>query len=249
MKPSLILVSGWAMPAPVLAPLTDQLAADFNINCLTLPGLSSEAAKESDETCSWDSLVNLLHQQVQLAGKDSVTLVGWSLGAQLCTLYASRYPESVNALVTLGGNPCFVQRQEWNQAMDIDVFNSFCQQAETSLALTLRQFSGLCTRGSAAMRQQSRDIQHYLKAAELQGPVLVTLLQRLNDDLRPVLSNVQCPVTHLLGEKDALVPVSVRDHLQSEWPRHKVESFAGGHTFFLDDPATIAAKIKATSRL
>ncbi|WP_461537521.1 alpha/beta fold hydrolase [Spongorhabdus nitratireducens] len=249
MKPSLILVSGWAMPESVLEPLADQLAADFNVSRMALPGFSSESVNECTDTCSWDSLVNLLHQKVQDTEATSVTLVGWSLGAQLCALYASRYPESVNALVTLGGNPCFVQRQDWEHAMKVDVFNAFYQQSETNLALTLRQFAGLCTKGSSAMRQQSRDIQTQLKAAAPQDIVLVPLLQRLNDDFRPVLSDVQCPVTHLLGEKDALVPVSVRDDMLSAWPEHRVETFAGGHTFFLDDPVTIAARIKAASHL
>ncbi len=241
MKPSLALVSGWGMPADVMQPLADALADNFNVSVLTLPGFADKELSG----CDWETLVSNLNQQLSSITDTTttgITLAGWSLGAQLCTLYASHYPDKVNHLITLAGNPCFMQRDDWPAAMPADTFDTFVSNANQNINTTLKQFVGLCTKGSSHQRQQTRDIRALLQTNTV-SESLAPLLQRLGDDLRPALSDVQCPVTHLLGTDDALVPAAMANSLQQRWPSHDVQTFAGGHTFFLDAPETIATRI------
>ena len=241
MKPSLVLISGWAMTTEVMQPLADALAVHFSVSVLAL----SELAEEPPSGNRWEILLNNLDQHISSTVKpaeDNVTLVGWSMGAQLSTLYASHYPAKINSLITLAGNPCFVQKTGWTAAMLPETFNTFANSANEDIRLTLKQFVGLCTKGSHNQRQQTRHIRTQLKSAPLNDH-LAALLQRLGDDLRPALSDVQCPVTHLLGSRDALVPVELATTLQKYWPSHDVHTCAGGHTFFLDEPEAVMTRI------
>ena len=205
----IVLISGWAMPAGAMAALAEALDSDHRrVAIVQLPGLVRvpEAYRKDYD---WDSLLAYLDQQ--LLEKPAV-LVGWSLGGMLATLYASRYPDQVAAVVNLAANACFVRNETWAEGMEPELFARFCQGMSRSREKTLQQFSLLCTLGNAGHKAQAKALQAVMSEADLdhqaEDETLLPLLALLGaSDIRSALADIRCPVTHMFGKDDALVPV------------------------------------------
>ncbi|WBA82436.1 alpha/beta fold hydrolase [Endozoicomonas sp. GU-1] len=245
----IVLISGWAMPAGAMASLADALDVDHRrVSIVELPGLvrESQAYKTSHD---WHSLLTYLDHQ--LFEKPAV-LVGWSLGGMLAALYASRYPDNVAAVVNLGANACFVQSDSWQQAMDPTLFASFYQGMSQSRDKTLQQFVLLCSSGSPRRKELSKALQALLSDADLdhqaEDSTLLSLLGILGkSDLRSVFGDIRCPVTHLFGKDDALVPVGAADAIEQAFAKHRVQVLDGGHCFFMDDPEPVISEVRRLS--
>lgn len=245
----IVLISGWAMPAGAMESLAQALDADHRrVSIVELPGLvrESEACKISHD---WNSLLTYLDHQ--LFEKPAV-LVGWSLGGMLATLYASRYPNNVAAVVNLGVNACFVQKDSWQQAMDPTLFASFYQGMSQSRDKTLQQFVLLCSSGSPRRKELSKALQALLSDADLEhqaeDSTLLSLLGLLGkSDIRSAFADIHCPVTHLFGNEDALVPVEAARAIEQGFPRHRVQVLDGGHCFFMDNPEPVVSEVRRLS--
>ncbi|MFK0570868.1 alpha/beta fold hydrolase [Endozoicomonas sp.] len=242
----IVLISGWAMPAGVMEALAEALDADHRrVSIVELPGLVMESEANKIQY-DWDSLLQYLDQQLF---EKPIVLVGWSLGGMLATLYASRYPDKVAGVVNLAVNGCFVKRHDWPDAMDPSLFTSFYEGMAQSCKQTLQEFSLLCSAGSARRKEQARTLQALMADADFenqaQGDTLLRLLALLGkSDIRSALADIRCPVTHLFGQDDALVPVTAAHAIEQQFPRHRVNVVAGGHGFFMDDPASVVREIQ-----
>lgn len=238
----IVLISGWAMPAGAMEKLAEALDEEHRrVSIVQLPGLvkEPEAYKIKHD---WDSLLGYLDQQIF---EKPVVLVGWSLGGILATLYGSRYPDKVAAVVNLAANGCFVQNHSWPDGMDPALFSSFYEGMSQACEKTLQQFSLLCSSGSPARKERARTFQSLMADAEIEPDSLLTLLELLGkSDIRSALADIRCPVTHLFGKDDALVPATAAKIIQDQFPRHRVNVVEGGHGFFMDDPALVVREIQ-----
>lgn len=241
----IVLISGWAMPAGVMETLADALDAEHRrVSIVQLPGLvmESEAYKVDYD---WDSLLGYLDQQLF---EKPVVLVGWSLGGMLATLFASRYPDKVSAVVNIATNACFVKHHDWPEAMDSSLFSSFYEGMAQSHEKTLQQFSLLCSSGSSMRKEQARQLKALISDTDIELDILQRLLEMLGkSDIRSALSDIRCPVTHLFGKDDALVPTAAAISMEQLFPGHRVLVFDGGHGFFMDDPAPVVREIQRLS--
>ena len=237
----IVLISGWAMPAGTMESLAEALDADHRrVSIIQLPGLVSEL-DDYRTPYDWKVLLDYLDQQ--LFEKPAI-LVGWSLGGMLATLYASRHPEHVAGVINMSSNVCFVQRSEWPEAMSPALFASFSEGLAESVGKTLRQFVLLCASGSAERKAHIAALQSLIDDAELDNNTLQELLAILgNSDLRSALSDIRCPITHLFGESDGLVPASAANLIEAHYPQHRVQVFKGGHNFFMDDPQAVVREV------
>jgi len=228
----IILISGWAMPAAVMEPLSQALQADHPVSIVQLPGLTGESTSYSQET-----LLAWLDQQLPA---QPAILMGWSLGGVLAINYASRFPNKIIAVVNMAANACFVANEHWPEAMAPELFARFCQGLSDDHARTLQQFSLLCSAGSTNPRAQARALQQAIVRCQPEPEVLLNLLTILGEsDLCTALANIRCPISHLFARDDALVPVAAAAAFRQQFPTHRAQAVVGGHSFFLDDPALV----------
>ena len=239
-QPAVVLISGWAMPAIAMERLAEVLDADDRrVSVVQLPGLVGE---EPVKEYSWDSLLDYL--DLHLFEKP-VVLVGWSMGGMLASLYASRHPENVAGVVTLSSNACFVKNDSWPTAMEPAIFAGFQAGLAQDCAATLQQFTMLCSAGSENRKTRMQELQSMMAETEQESAILQCMLQLLGSiDLRSVLADIRCPVVHVLGKNDALVPESAAEQLGETYPRHRVHLVNGGHCFFMDDPSLVVREIQ-----
>ncbi len=244
MNQPVVLISGWAMPAMAMERLAEALDADHRrVSVIQLPGLVSEPASGYN----WETLLEYLDQQ--LFEKPSI-LVGWSLGGTLASIYASRHPENVSGVLTLGTNARFVSDSSWPTAMAPVMFTGFQDGMKENWQQTLDQFVMLCSAGSPDRKALARELKELLDEAEVEPAILLSLLQLLGaSDIRSVLADIRCPVIHMLGKGDALVPDTAAEALSDRFPSQRVQLVDGGHCFFMENPDTVVREIHNLCRL
>ena len=237
----IVLISGWAMPAGVMETLAEALDADHRrVSIVQLPGLVSEL-EAYRKPYDWNVLLEYLDQQLF---EKPVVLVGWSLGGMLATLYASRHPDQVAGVVNLAANACFVQKPDWPEAISPALFTSFSEGLAESAGKTLRQFALLCASGSPKRKAHISTLQSLVDEAELDAKTLQELLVLLGtSDVRSALADLRCPVSHVFGKEDGLVPASAAALIEARYPQHRVQVLEGGHNFFMDDPGAVVREV------
>ena len=210
----MILLGGWGMPVGVLEPLRLALGV------------------RPEHCWSLDRSLQELRQRILTEVEPGTLLIGWSLGGSLAIDLAAQLQDRITAVVTIGTNPCFLQRSSWTQAYDPELFQAFAAALQADPQATLQQFAALATLGSRYQREELRWLRGQLEPEQLFTlPVLQETLAALASwDLRAALTNLSIPVFHLLGEHDALVPVGVGADLQAMQDGAQVQVIEGmGH--------------------
>ncbi|PJE79828.1 Pimeloyl-[acyl-carrier protein] methyl ester esterase [invertebrate metagenome] len=263
MIPPVVVLSGWAMPVSVLKPLMDKLANHVTVTGLSLPGINdfvqydkpvrSEAlfqtdhvgcgqkSDPNDELVTWPMLARYLDNYLP---EYPAVLVGWSFGGTLVIRYAASHPEKVAGVVTMATNPSFVRCKQWPSAMNPPVFEHFCEQFVQNPTSTLKRFARMCSEGS----QFPLQIAHVIKQVWQQTQLDKSLLDRLQRflgmaDVTASLASLRCPVSHLLGCNDVLVPAEVNKFIKQNYPEHHVSLTRGGHAFCMENPQWAAAQV------
>ncbi len=234
----IVLVHGWAMHAGIWREFAEQLAVDYRVICVDLPGhgRSEKIAPFTLERVSAE-LVNAIPEQ-------SCCWLGWSLGVTVVLDIAARYPERVSSLVLLAGNPSFsaaatgrlsAAQTQW-PGMAIRLLDDFADYLQGNCQATLLRFLSLQVNGLP----EQKNLLRALKTAvfECDAPDQSTLLGGLEvlkrADLRPVLSGLNIPVSVILGGLDTLVPAAVGQKMQQLLPSLELNIIdRAGHVPFL----------------
>lgn len=210
----IVLLNGWCMSDNVWEPLLPTLQSLTDVYVLTVT--------------QYQPLDALCETIISQLPKRSV-LLGWSLGGMIATHIAAHFPQRVEALVTLASNAQFVADDGWDHGMAQGVFAAFYQSWKGHPQKTRQRFLALIAQGD----EQAREQQRYLTALERDESstslaswrdnpsnalVGLALLREIKN--QPVITHIQCPVLHCYGDSDALVPVSVVEHMRVQAPQH-----------------------------
>ena len=228
--PPLVLVHGWGLHSGVWGRFADQLAQHFQVTCIDLPGYGlSPICGEF----TLDNISTLLAETVT----DACCWLGWSLGASVVLDLAVRFPERVNCLVLLAGNPCFVQTSEHSQwpGMPVSMFEQFSTHLWRDPERTLAQFLALQVHGLPEAKIYLKQLKQMVSNYPM--PSLPLLKAGLDILRQSHLQNLQAishlPISVILAEQDHLVPVSVQ-HTLVHYPLLNVQVIEGaGHAVFL----------------
>lgn len=225
----LILLHGWAMHSGVWFDFAQQLAKKYTVTCVDLPG---HGFSHSVEPYTLEYVCEALVRELPDA---KFALLGWSLGASVAIQIACQYPERVNKLILLAGNPCFVEQPKW-PGMKKSIFHKFAQNLSTNCAQTMEQFMALQVARLDEPLQIIKILKKYLSSAPLPTESVLTHALAILEqaDLRKELHAIQCPVISIFGEKDVLVPVQVDEEMQKIIPDYSSKTIVGaGHAPFL----------------
>lgn len=229
--PWLVLLHGWGMDRSVWDACRSW-GRHFRVRTIDLPGFGASAA------LGWPMVDTLLDGLAAALPAQSV-LVGWSLGGQLATLLAARYPQRVTALVTIASNPYFLATPDW-PGMDAGQARDFHRLVQQKGAAGLRRFAMLVAHGDRRERAVLESLRRPSIAPAGDSSLLASLdtLERL--DTRAALQALPMPVTHVLGGCDALVPAALAASLRAACPQHRVQVLDGlSHAPFVSDPEAV----------
>ena len=207
-----VFVHGWGMNSAVWDSFIEQLPETIEPVCIDLPGHGEFNQADFGDL---QDLVDHLLEQSGVVLNSAAIWVGWSLGALPVLELARQHPETVDKVILMASNPCFVIRDDWQTAVKESVFDLFADNLQQNIEKTLQRFLSLQVRGMA----ESRDVLRILRAAIVgQGlpssKALSAGLQVLKySDLREQVKQLTMPQLWLLGEGDSLVPVALNDYL------------------------------------
>jgi len=235
----IVLVHGWAMHSGIWRDFAGQLAQNYQVTCIDLPG---HGRSEKIDSFTLERISDVL---VNAVSDESSCWLGWSLGATVVLDIARRFPERVNSLVLLAGNPSFTQKAQWT-GMNVDLLDAFADQLNEDSQATLLRFLSLQVNNLPDYKALLRALKSAI--LECEAPDYETLQGGLeilkHADLRPALSGTNVPVSVILGTRDALVPVSAGQNMQALAPAITLNIIdKAGHVPFLSHPQDVLAII------
>lgn len=234
MKPEMVIINGWAMPAGVWGELRAWLELHFTVTWFDLDSNKSLAG--------WC-------QTLIANTPSSAVWLGWSLGGELVMEVARVAPEKVKQLLLLTTTPCFLKKPGWDCGQDEVALNNLRLLVSKGSASLIKRFALLQTVGSVGERSDSRAMLQLMDEGEaVYGKeVLQSGLNLLAQiDQRQWLTEASIPVNFILGEVDTVVVVKT-ENLKAINPALSVTVIPGmGHFPFL---ASCAAVGECLSRI
>ncbi len=210
----IVLLHGWAMHTGIWRTFAKKLAQNYQVICLDLP---SHGRSDLLPKFELDSINKAL---INAFPKEPCTVLGWSLGGTIALDLARRFPHRIHKLILLASNPCFVKKENW-VGMELKLLHRFTNNLMIDCQLTLLRFLSLQILGLANYKSMVKTLKIALQ--ETPAPEQSVLEQGLTilkeTDLRVVVSESDCPLLLILGDRDTLVPVAVGEQMQALHPK------------------------------
>ena len=239
----LVLLHGWGLNAEVWHCISEELASDFTLHLVDLPGFGRSRGFGAM------SLDDMARQVLDAAPQNAIWL-GWSLGGLVASQIALSQPERVKALVTVASSPCFSAQEAW-PGIKPDVLASFQQQLSEDFQRTVERFLALQTMGTETARQDARTLKQTVLSLPMpEVEVLNGGLEILKTvDLREPLASLAMPHLRIYGYLDGLVPRKVVPLLDALWPESESQVIAkAAHSPFISHPVEFCSALIALSQ-
>lgn len=240
--PNLLLIHGWGAHSGVWSGVREELAENFCVTCIDLPGHGRSAYKYS----AMESLPSLA-EAVLAEAPEHASWLGWSLGGLVAQQAALLEPARIEKLILLGSTPSFIIRDGWPCAVEADVFEAFHQDLIKDASRTLLRFIALQTRGSKQASDDSRLLKKILLQPAPSSEALQTGLRILRQaDLREQVSEISAPVLLLAGMRDTLLPNGALTKIAGLFKNAMYEQIEkAGHAPFLSHREVTLKAIKS----
>lgn len=238
--PDLVLLHGWGMHGGVWEPIVPQLAEEFRLHIVDLPGLG-----HSDAIHPY--AIEALTDAVAQAMPAEAAVCGWSFGGLIAMQWGLRRPQQVRRLILAGSTPRFVNGDGWDCGIDPAVFVQFADQMRQDYRGTMSRFLALQAHGGDAAKETIRLLrERFFERGEPQADVLQAGLEiLLQTDMRKQLQQLQTPTLVLHGDYDKLAPVAASWWFEENLPSVRVEVRHGAsHAPFLSHPSWFVAAMK-----
>ena len=167
------------------------------------------------------------------------------MGATVVLDIADRFPERVNSLILLAGNPSFTQTAQW-PGMNVSLLDAFADKLNEDCQATLLRFLSLQVNNLPDNKALLRALKSAIMECDApDDDILRGGLEILKHaDLRPVLADTSLPVSVILGARDTLVPVSTGQNMQELAPELTLNIVdKAGHVPFLSHRQDVLAII------
>lgn len=257
----LLLIHGWGMHGGMWGEVVEELATDFCVHVVDLPGhgLSGKGEGRREKgNCgsavfpfplpSFPFPIDTIVAELSAKFEGPLTVCGWSLGGQIALRWATLHPAQIQRLVLVSSTPCFVQQEDWPCAMAAETLAGFAAALGENYAQTLRRFLALQVRGS----DKERELLGSLRAAlfsrgEPDLDALQAGLEILRDsDQRAALPHLVQPALVLAGERDTLTPLAASEFMAGAIPQARLVGIEGAaHAPFLSHPGQFIEQLKS----
>lgn len=228
--PDVVLIHGWGLHAGIFDDLVDQLASNYRVTTVDLPGHGRSATP--DHNFDLDKTADVL---AKINSKPAVWL-GWSLGALVAMNVANRHAAAVKALVLVSATPRFVKGEDWPHAMGLETLEGFAAGLTEDYQATLNRFLSLQIGKEKNSRELIRRLREQLFIHGEPDPIaLAGGLDILREtDLRPQLATIEQPALVINGGRDRLTPPAAGEYLANSLVHGQFCLFEdAGHAAFL----------------
>lgn len=238
--PDLVLLHGWGMHSGIWGSVRDELARDFRVHAVDLPGYgASPACQPYDLQQVTREVASVLPAQARV--------IGWSMGGLVALRLALNPVCQVERLMLMGTSPCFVQRPDWSCGIDGEILRTFAADLERDYAATLLRFLSLQVRNG----EHVRTVLKYLRVALFSRGIPSAEVLRagldvlLENDLRGELGALAPALSIVHGERDTLAPAEAAHWLHAQFPESRLTMIPGcAHAPFLSHPDIFLQEVR-----
>jgi len=234
---ALVMIHGWGMHSGMWMQARDLLSQHFELHLVDLPGMGF--SKNLD-------IYNLhsVAEEIAEAIPNNAYLLGWSLGGLIATKVALITP--IKKLILVGSTPCFVARDDWQQGMPSDVFESFFAGALQDYQGTMNKLLALIAMGSGNARATTKMLREALsfRPAPNQQGLLGALDILRTGDLRADLPSIETPSLLIHGVLDKLASLSAAEWTAKALPNAELIALPNAaHEPFISHPELFTQKV------
>lgn len=195
----LVLLHGWAMHSGIWGGLVDQLASEFRVNLVDLPGhgVNSNVPLYSE----LEDIAGLIASQLPPA-----IWMGWSLGGLVTLAIAQQQPHKVQKNVMVAATPCFSKQADWDPGVSPAQQQAFTEGLEGDFEGTLNQFWLQCFGASRVDESLGRLGHSSITETVPARDILRTGLHLLySNSLLAGLRACQAPTLFIGGTRDRVI--------------------------------------------
>ena len=203
-----ILLHGWGQNMDMMAQIESHLCSAFSVWNLDFPGFGE--SDDLPEAWSVEDYREFLRDFVETFGIEDPILIGHSFGCRVAIRYAVKYPVHKMCLTGaagLRGTTTNVQK----------VRNKAFKAAKWMLKTTHQD----------KMLQHLQDHTGSSDYRAAKGALRKSFVKIVNDDLRPLLPQVKCPVLLVYGDQDEATPLWMGQVMEQEMPDAGLAVFEG----------------------
>lgn len=199
--PNLTMLHGWGLSGAVWDGVRDALSERYTLHLIDLPG---HGHSQAAPVTTLDAMVDAI-AEVMPARSD---LLGWSIGGQAALELARRYPDRVGKLLLVASTPCFLQREDWRDAMSPKALASFSARLSDDTAATIKSFLALQVLNQPRMHEAIAMLQAAVASRATPAPAALAAGLALleSTDLRVQVPDVSHSSLVMQGDHDALTP-------------------------------------------
>lgn len=240
----LLLLHGWAMSRRVWA-----FQYDLSDSCrIIAPDLRGHGASNLAGTFSLEELAGDVTALCRSLDLHDAVVVGWSLGAEVALKAFASIRSRVAGMIVVGGTPRFTSDDNYDAGLPDREVRGMEARLKRDYARTMGEFFRRMFAPGELSRQQENRIAREIVMGGRQ-PVLSVALAGLGilrqEDLRPLLPDVDCPVLLLHGESDTICPPAAARYMASLLPNARLALLPGaGHAPFLSQPETFNSMLR-----
>lgn len=233
---NLVLIHGWGCDSRTWQPVRESLQTIASVTTIDLPGFGTGSPLAE---FSLDAVLEQI--ATQLPAKSVV--MGWSLGGMFAVQLAARFPERIDAVITLAANAKFVASADYPAAMPRAINRQFNQGFAQDPQATLKLFCGLLAQGDADERSLLKQLRRAETAVVTENWLQALQLLSVLDN-RAALAQLHQPGLHLFAGKDALVPVAAAAALTEINPQQEIVIFDNAaHALHWSKPQLVVERI------
>ena len=220
------------------------LKGSFHVVAMDLPGFG--ASDKANVLYSPAGYSRVLKRVASRFMHGPFVLVGHSMGAVVCLVYAATYPDDVQRLVVVDAAGVLHSSSTTSQFLAYLGMEFVPPAADPADLLT-----NLARKLLAPLQRLHLDPQLILSSAQLRqrllgaDPAKIAGLAVVNEDLRPVLPEVRAETLVVWGAQDAIAPLRTGKVLVLKLPRARLAVIArAGHEVMLEAPERFRAVLE-----
>lgn len=215
----LVLLHGWGFHKGIWKTVFEALQSSFTVHLLDFPGFGL-----NHHECCPENLSDFLDKILPVLPENAI-YCGWSFGGLIAMGLALYAPDRVKKIITVGSTPRFLSDKNWNGVNEKN-FQRMYMETQNNPKKSLMRFLSIFLeneKNTSLERAELLKIMFHFGTPN-QSSLLSMLKILYNSDLREKIKKNDCPMLHLVGEKDFLAPSNL------EFP-HKVILGAGHFPF------------------
>lgn len=229
----IVVLHGWGANIDTVIPIVNILANNYKVYALDLPGFGkSEEPKEVLDSFGYAKIVKKFMEEM---GISKASFIGHSFGGKLSIIFGAKYPELVDKLVLIDSAGLIPKR---GPKYYFKVYS-------------FKSLRWIYTRLFFWIKDEDRMKKFYEKFGsddyrDSQGTMRKILVTVVNENLKPILKEIDAPTLLIWGDRDEDTPLYM-GHIMEEEIKDSglVVIEDGGHYSYLDDYNKFSAVIRA----